>query len=164
MFWNLFARYMAAISRLPRLLSCRSDQDRGDDQAADVDVRLHVVAGVADEGGRRDRGRQAAVSDLACSACTSRGCGDVDLAGLARRLGLVGQCGTGSAPGLALAPKAPPPSTPRAMATASRMGPSVFFARIRGVVQKILDVPKPMAASRTGGPGSTRASIAACTG
>ena len=39
--------------------------DRRDDRAADVDVRRDVLARVADERGRRDRRRQAAVADLA---------------------------------------------------------------------------------------------------
>src|SRR5439155_6137803 len=39
--------------------------DRGDDGAADVDLAADVVPRVADEGRRRDRGREAAVGDLA---------------------------------------------------------------------------------------------------
>ena len=39
--------------------------DRGDDRAADVDLAADVLARVADEAGRRDRRRQAAVGDLA---------------------------------------------------------------------------------------------------
>src|SRR6476659_4200271 len=60
--------------------------DRGDDRAADVDVGSDVLARVADEGGRRDRRRQAAVADLAGERLhLRRGRRDVDgrhLAGL----------------------------------------------------------------------------------
>src|SRR6266540_294530 len=50
------------------------------------------------------------------------------------------------------------------MATASRIGPSVFVVCIRALLRKIFEVPKP----RMNRPGAnsctTRASIATCTG
>src|SRR6185312_13839721 len=58
-----------------------------------------------------------------------------------------------------------PESTPRAIVTASRIGPSVFFVCVFVLLRKILDVPKPR--MKRPGPAAsctTRASIAACTG
>ena len=51
------------------------------------------------------------------------------------------------------------------IATASRIGPRVFFVCIRALFRKIFDVPKP--SRKRPGPAAswtTRASIAACTG
>jgi hypothetical protein len=58
-----------------------------------------------------------------------------------------------------------PPSTPRTIETASRIGPSVFFVCNRALFKKIFDVPKP-SRNRPGPAASctTRASIATCTG
>ena len=78
--------------------------DRGEDRAAQVDVlrgaaRLggalaDVPGGVADEGGRRDRGRQEPVADLAAELLHQRrGAGDVDGHRPARRVRLVGERG-----------------------------------------------------------------------
>ena len=60
---------------------------------------------------------------------------------------------------------ASPPSAPRTIATASRIGPRVFFVCIRALLRKIFDVPKP-SRNRPGPAASwtTRASIATCTG
>ena len=61
--------------------------NRRDDGAADVDVRADVLARVADEGGGRDRGRQAAIRDLACERLhLRRGRRDVDRRNVPRRL------------------------------------------------------------------------------
>ena len=77
--------------------------DRRDDRAADVDVRRHVLARVADEGRRRDRRRQAAVRDLAGERLhLRRGRGDVDGRHLPRRVRLLLKRRDGRAPGLAL--------------------------------------------------------------
>ena len=63
--------------------------DRGDDRAADVDVGADVLARVADERRRRDRGRQAAVGDLARQRLhLRRRRGDVDGRHVAGRVGL----------------------------------------------------------------------------
>jgi hypothetical protein len=58
-----------------------------------------------------------------------------------------------------------PPSTPRTIVTASRIGPSVFDVCERMLLRKIFDVPKP-SRNRPGPAASwtTRASIATCTG
>ena len=60
---------------------------------------------------------------------------------------------------------ASPDSTPRTIATASRIGPSVFFVCARMLLRKIFDVPKP-SRNRPGPAASctTRASIATWTG
>ena len=60
---------------------------------------------------------------------------------------------------------ASPPSTPRTIDTASRIGPSVFDVCARMLLRKIFDVPKP-SRNRPGPAASctTRASIATCTG
>ena len=60
---------------------------------------------------------------------------------------------------------ASPPSTPRTISTASRIGPSVFDVCIAALFRKIFEVPKPM--MKRSGPAAsctTRASIATCTG
>src|SRR6185312_11543674 len=58
-----------------------------------------------------------------------------------------------------------PERTPRAIVTASRIGPSVFFVWVFVLLRKIFEVPKPR--MKRPGPAAsctTRASIAACTG
>src|SRR6266540_1305502 len=61
--------------------------DRRDDRAPDVDVGRDVLARVEDEGGRRDRRRQAAVGNLAGERLHLRGGrGDVDGRNVPRRL------------------------------------------------------------------------------
>ena len=58
-----------------------------------------------------------------------------------------------------------PPSTPRTIATASRIGPRVLFVCARMLLRKIFEVPNP--SRKRPGPAAsctTRASIAACTG
>ena len=58
-----------------------------------------------------------------------------------------------------------PPSTPRTIETASRIGPSVFEVCERMLLRKIFDVPKP--SRKRSGPAAswtTRASIATWTG
>ena len=77
--------------------------DRRDDRAADVDVGGDVVARVADESGRRDRRRQAAVADLARERLhLRRGRGDVDRRDVARRVRVGAQTRNRRTPGLAL--------------------------------------------------------------
>src|SRR5437588_1147928 len=59
----------------------------------------------------------------------------------------------------------PPPSTPRTIATASRIGPSVRRPSSFALLRKIFDVPRP--SRKRAGPAAswtTRASIATCTG
>ena len=130
MFCTLFARYMPAISRAPsRPCVAVGLVDRRDDRAADVDVGGDVLARVANERRRRDRRRQAAVGDLAGERLhLRRRRGDVDRRHLARRLGLVLQARarrrSRSSPSYS---NGSPPSTPRTISTASRIGPSVFF-------------------------------------
>ena len=61
--------------------------------------------------------------------------------------------------------KRSPPSTPRTISTASRIGPSVFLVCIFVLLRKIFEVPKPT--MKRPGPAAsctTRASIATCTG
>src|SRR6266566_4391292 len=80
-----------------------SGMDRRNDSAADVDVGVDVLARVADEGGRRDRRRQATVGDLAGERLHLR-CGGRDIDGrhVAWRLGFILKARHVGAPGIAL--------------------------------------------------------------
>ena len=88
MFCTLFARYMPAISRAPSRprVAVGSSIEATIVQPMSMSAR-DVLARVADEGGRRDRRRQAAVADLAGERLhLRRGAGDVDRRHLARRV------------------------------------------------------------------------------